>query len=143
MDSLRITLQNTNGLTQHKLELELFLNQHKIDILLASETHFTSRSYFNIYKYKTYHTHHPHGTTQGGSATLTKDKIRHHEIEKYEKDYRQATNIKVKEANGTLVVAAVYYPPKHPIKKNQFEDYFKTMGGRFTVGGDFNCKHPR
>jgi exonuclease III len=39
---LRIAQWNANGLAQHKGEVQLFLQQNKIDILLVSETHFTT-----------------------------------------------------------------------------------------------------
>jgi hypothetical protein len=45
---LRIALWNANGLAQHKYEIQLFLQQNKIDILLISGTHFTVKSYFKI-----------------------------------------------------------------------------------------------
>ena len=54
MDNIvRIALWNANGLAHHKQEIEFFLNLKKIDILLISEAHLTSKDYFNIYKYKT------------------------------------------------------------------------------------------
>jgi hypothetical protein len=39
---LRVVLWNANGLSNHKLEFQTFLDMHKIDIALISETHFTS-----------------------------------------------------------------------------------------------------
>jgi len=52
---LRIVLWNANGLAQHKEEIQLFLQQKKIDILLISETHFTKKSYFKMPHYNTYY----------------------------------------------------------------------------------------
>jgi exonuclease III len=40
---LRIALWNANVLAQHKDEIQLFLQHNKIDILLISETHFTTK----------------------------------------------------------------------------------------------------
>jgi hypothetical protein len=42
--SLRIAEWNANGLANHKLELIQFLHDKNIDVLLASETHFTDRT---------------------------------------------------------------------------------------------------
>lgn len=36
----------------------------------------------------------------------------------------------------------MYCPPKHKIKKEQWSQYFNTLGPRFTAGGDYNAKHP-
>ena len=41
---MRIALWNANGLAQHKFELELFLKQQQIDVMLISETHFTENT---------------------------------------------------------------------------------------------------
>ena len=50
---MRIALWNANGLAQHKFELELFLKQQQIDMMLISETHFTDKNYLKIHGYNT------------------------------------------------------------------------------------------
>lgn len=140
---LRIALWNANGLPQHRQEVEVFLKEQKIDILLVSETHFTDRNYFNIQNYNTYHTNHPDGTAHGGTAVIISNKITLFEINKYETNYLQATNVTIKDTNGHLTVSAVYCPPRHSIKRNQFEDFFQKLGSRFIAGGDYNAKHPK
>ena len=54
MATLRIALWNVNGLSQHRQEIESFITNNNIDILLVSETHFTSKNYFNIPKFNVY-----------------------------------------------------------------------------------------
>jgi hypothetical protein len=56
---LRIALWNVNGLAQHTDEIQLFLQQNKINISLISETHFTMKSYFKTPHYNMYYTNHP------------------------------------------------------------------------------------
>ena len=75
---------NANGLSYHTLELKSFLLENNIDILLASETHFTRKRHFVIPAYSLYNTNHPDGTAHGGSAILIKSSIRHTLEEKYE-----------------------------------------------------------
>ena len=41
--------------SNHLLEIKSFLNTSNVDLLLVSETHFTSKTYFQISNYKTYH----------------------------------------------------------------------------------------
>jgi hypothetical protein len=48
----------------------IFLKQNQIDILLVSETHFTTKTYFTIPEYKLCYTNHPDGTALGGTAIL-------------------------------------------------------------------------
>lgn len=139
--SIIIALWNANGLAAHHQEVELFLKIHKIDIFLISETHFTERSFFKIHNYNVYHTQHPDGTAHGGTAVIINKKIAHFEMEKYEKDHIQSTAVGIRDLNGTIVVAAVYCPPKHSITKDRFLNYFATLGNRFIIGGDYNAKH--
>nr|XP_012139058.1 PREDICTED: RNA-directed DNA polymerase from mobile element jockey-like [Megachile rotundata] len=72
------------------------------------------KNYLNIFRYKTYHTPHPSGTARGGTAiVIINERISHYEFDKYEKDYLQSSSIKIKDACGTIVLAAVYCPPRH------------------------------
>ena len=41
---MRIALWDANGVAQHKFELEIFLKQQQIDLMLISETHFTNKN---------------------------------------------------------------------------------------------------
>jgi exonuclease III len=138
---LRIALWNANGLTQHKDEIQFFLQQNKIDILLISETHFTTKSYFKIPHYNVYFTNHPNGAAHAGTALLVKQTISHYELPTYEEDFLQATSICVRTLPYELTVTAVYCPPKYNLKKDHYELFFNTLGPRFLAGGDYNSKH--
>lgn len=138
---LKIALWNANGLTQHAQELKEFINEKKLDIVLISETHFTNKSFFNIRNYTTYDTRHPDGTAHGGSAIIIRNSIKHYEIQKYEKEYLQATSLVVEDWAGPIAISALYSPPKHSITKTQYLEYYKSLGNRFIAGGDYNAKH--
>jgi len=77
---LQTALWNANGLAQHKDEIQLFLQQNKIDILLISETHCAMKSYFKIPHYNLYCTNHPDGTVHAGTAVIVKQTISHYEL---------------------------------------------------------------
>lgn len=147
---LRVATWNANGLSDRRQELELFINENNIDIILISETRYTSKSYLRIPGYSTYLTNHPSGNSHGGTAVLIKTKYKHYEIEKHEKTILQATSIVVESKLGPISFSAVYCPPKKrkkngvnipDIKKTDFNDYFKTLGPRYVAGGDWNSKH--
>ena len=53
--ALRINHWNANGLAFHRPEIEVFLIEEELDIVLLSETHFTGRNYFSIHEHKAYH----------------------------------------------------------------------------------------
>lgn len=141
MNHLKIATWNANGILNHKREIELFLSQNKIDAFLISESHLTNKSYFHITGYTTYNTRHPDGRAHGGSVMLIKNNIKHHEISKYQKDYIQATSIQVTSRNKNIVISAVYCPPRHKILQYQFNEYLRTLGETYIIGGgDYNAK---
>ena len=53
--ALRVNLWNANGLAFHRQEIEVFLSEEELDIVLLSEIHFTGRNYFSIHEHKAYH----------------------------------------------------------------------------------------
>lgn len=67
---LKIVLWNSNGLSQHILELKYFLNRFSIDIMLVSETHFTQKSFISIPNYFVFSTNHSDNTAHGGTAII-------------------------------------------------------------------------
>jgi hypothetical protein len=138
----KIAIWNANGLQQHAQELKTFLYDQNIDIIMISETHFTKKHYLRIPKYKVYHTRHPSDKAHGGTAIIVRDSIKHHEREKFTKDYLQATSVTIEEERGPITMSAIYCPPKHLNKKEHFEGFFKTLGNKFFAGGDYNAKHP-
>lgn len=139
MTYLRICFWNANGLSQHRNEIQHFLYSQHIDILLVSETHFTWKNCFKIAGYCTYDTKHPSGRACGGSAILVHKDVKHFLMPEYEKEHIQATSINLPD-NGTTI-SAVYCPPKYNIRKEQFIEYFKTLGPKFISAGDYNAKH--
>lgn len=108
--------------------------------MLISETHLIKKHYFKIPTFTVYHTMHPDGTTHGGTAIIMKNNIRHHELDKYNKDFLQATTIKVEDRAGTLVISSIYYPPKHTITSEQFGNSSKLWAIDLAVR-DYNAKH--
>jgi hypothetical protein len=66
----------------------MFLLTHNIEILLISETHFTSKSFFRIPHYITYHKNHPAGTARGGTDILIKKLYPTPLLNLHSKDYQ-------------------------------------------------------
>jgi hypothetical protein len=138
---IKIALWNAKCLAQHRDEVRTFLDHNAIDILLVSETHFTDRSYFKIPHYNAYFTNHPENTANAGSGILIKNTIRHYELPKFEKNFLQAKEIKVKMKTYELAAAVVYCPSRHNIKEGNFFEFFQTLGNKFIAGGDYICKN--
>jgi hypothetical protein len=137
----KIAVWNANGLLQHKYYIKIFLDHSAVDILLLSETHFTERSYFKIPHYNAYFTNHPDSTAHACAGIIIKNTIQHYELPKFEENFLQATAIKVKMQTYDLTIAAVYCPPRHNIKEENFLEFFQTLGNKFIAGGDFDSKN--
>jgi hypothetical protein len=134
---LQIALWNASGLQNHK-ELNLFLNENKIDIILISETHFTSKSHFSIAGYNICLANHPDGKAHGGTAILIKSKIAYVAQPCYAKPQLQAAIIQLQGPHQNITIASTYCPPQHNLKVTHFDSFFQTLGSCFIVGGDFN-----
>lgn len=137
----KIAVWNANGLSQHRREVEIFLNDHKIDIMLISETHFTDKSYIKFPNYNVYTTTHPDNRAHAGSAVIIKNSIKHHECPEFKTDHIQATSVCITDWEGDITICSIYCPPRHNIHQEQFGNFFLTLGRRFIVAGDFNAKH--
>jgi len=140
--NLRIAEWNANGLPSHKNEIETFLYTSHIDILLISETHFTSRTYFRINGYDLIAANHPDNRAHAGAAVLVKSSIRYETLPEICEPHLQAAGIKIKCNNINIAIYSIYCPPRHSITCTEYEDFFKNLGSRFLVVGDFNAKHP-
>lgn len=138
---LQIGVWNANGLSQHAQELKIFLQNNCIDIMLISEAHFTDRTHLKLPNYNIYHTQHPDGTAHAGTAVIIRRNIQHYERMEYKQENIQATSVTVQNYAGDLTFSAIYCPPKHNNNRKDYEKFFRTLGNRFIVAGDFNAKH--
>jgi len=51
---------------------------------------------------------HPDDKAHGGTAIIIKSSIKHYEIDKYQKDFLQATSVMMEAWNGCITISAVY-----------------------------------
>jgi len=139
--ALRLALWNANGLSSHRLELQTFLDIHKIDIALISEKHFTSRTVFRLPRYTVVHTTHPDDTAHGGAAVVIRSSLRHHEQLRLQTKELQAIAVHLEALPWPLTVSAVYCHPRHAPSSATYAVFFQSLGPNFLVGGDWNAKH--
>lgn len=142
MNNLKIVQWNANGLHNHKLELELYLNTNNIDIMLICETHLTSKHNFKIFGYTCYANNHPEDKPCGGTAILIKSRISHQPLPNKQTKHLQYTAIRLTEQQQKLTIISVYCPPKYAVKTQHFENFFNTFDSKFLMAGDFNAKSP-
>jgi hypothetical protein len=118
----------------------MFLFSHNIDILLISETHFTTKSYFRVPHYTTYHTNHRSRSARGGSAIINKSSIKHNLLNPHSQEYLQSTSIALEGPSGHITISAVYLLLKHTITHENLSIIVSSLGHRFLAGGDYNAK---
>jgi len=84
---------------------------------------------------------HSDGKVHGGTALIIRSSIKHYEIAKHHRDFLQVTSVMIETWNGCITISAVYSPPKHVIKSEQYINFFETLSNRFIATGDYNAKH--
>ena len=132
--NLRIGIWNANGLPNHSREIETFIYLHHIDIFLISETHFTKKTYFKIKGYNLISCNHPDEKAHGGSAILVKSSLKYIVLDNYRKTHLQAAGIKIKAGNSDISIYSIYFPPKHTVKCQDYDNFFSKLGSKFIVG---------
>jgi len=140
-NSLLILLFNSNGLKNHTNELQLVLQNKRIDIALISETHFTKYSHIPIPGYQLLKTNHPDNTAHGGAAIYIKSSLSFQALPNYCQPHLQSCAILLHLNNIPTTVAAIYSPPRHNINIQNYIHYFNTLSQNFIIGGDYNAKH--
>jgi exonuclease III len=132
---------NSNGLLQHKESLLVTLIDQKTDVCLISGTHFTRESYIKLRGFEVYHTIQSSNCARGGSTVVNKTGISHYEDIKIEAEEFQVASVKIKTTSGILTVAAIYFPPRHNLKRGDYLNLLQSFTGTFIIGGDFNSRN--
>lgn len=138
---LRIALWNSNGILNHRDEIEMFIKLHKIDIMLISETHGTDRTYINIPGYKVVLTNHPANKAYGGSAIIIKNALNYVVLPSEISDAIQGTIVEVQFIRERVVIGSVYCRPRFNLHESDFDRLLSRFGDKFIIGGDYNAKH--
>lgn len=138
---LKLLLWNANGIKQNESEFLNVLQEKQIDLALISETHCKPCTKLFFPGYKIYRTDHPDKTAHAGSAIIISSKIQHHLLPNNQTPTIQATNIQITLNHTPIKISSVYLPPYPAINSKQLEEFFKSLGQKFLIGGDFNAKH--
>jgi len=78
----KLIIRNANGLARSKPEVEHYIKTNQVDILLVSETHFTSRSHFTSPGYKIINALHPGDRIREGASIIIRRGIQYEDINK-------------------------------------------------------------
>lgn len=135
---LKIVAWNAGGrIYDKKSEIEHFLHEHNVDILLISETLLKNSWKFKIQNYTTYKNR--RDDTARGTAVLIKSNISHYEYP-LNLDTAEATANVVKIQGNELAIVSIYNSPSLEFHKNNYDKVFKIAPSVISAG-DFNSKH--
>ena len=141
--NLKVGSWNCRGINNKYHELDLFLKQSELDIILLTETKMTPNINFYMSSYKLYRCDHPSGSRQGGSAVLIKNSIVHHELPPIQNIEAQVARVSLKINGVSYQIGSFYSAPQYHLPMSTIWSIVHAMGPKFVLGGDFNSKHPR
>lgn len=117
--NLIIAEWNANGILNHINEIEVFLKNNAIDILLVSDTHLTNKSLCSIRRYDVIVANQPNNRAHAGAAIVIKSRISYEVLEPVTELYLQAAGIQITCNNSSVFIYSVYFPP-NVISTNDF-----------------------
>lgn len=143
--TLKIAAFNCNGVLNRITEIDRYVNDHNLDIMMLTETHLASglHYYGKPKNYIFYRVDHPEDNARGGVGLLVKKSIQHFYDPRINvsTDAIQSVGIGIKTNLGEIYVASVYLTPNS--KEFNFDsiiNFFSSLPKRHILGCDFNCK---
>lgn len=137
--SLNLCQWNANGITNKKEELLHFLEEHRIDVLLLSETHLKPSLQLKFRNYNVIRNDRP-GRNGGGTAMLIKKNISYEELPTTQNVNLEITGAKITTAEGPINVYSAYLPPSSKAEFNEIQPLVHPTRPTI-IAGDFNAKH--
>jgi len=142
MHNTKILFWNCQGVSRRRPELQNFVLEHKIDILLLNETHLTNSIKLNLPNFYSYYTNksqtkgHP---PSGGTAILINRRIIHHPV-KIKTSSMTNTSVHIHLGNEELRLVAVYKNPNTSLQTTDLDALLDTSH-KTIIAGDLNAKH--
>lgn len=141
---LKVVMWNSRSLKSKVSEFSNFLNFHKIDIALISETWLNPSIKISIPDFQIYrndrnsNSSHPHG----GVAICVRKNLVHFQCNSVNLNSIENIFIKVPFENSNLSIGSIYCPPS--MKVHDFKSEMRkllSLPGPIILGGDVNAKH--
>ena len=138
--SLTVATFNADGLKKQKFLLVRFLTEHRIDIALIQETHFTNRiKEWRLPNYLTYRLDRVN-RQKGGLLILVKRDFPTREINIPPLRTLEAIGIEILTPGVPLILVSGYRSPATEIEPADF-DIIANLGPKVVLAGDLNAKH--
>lgn len=141
-DSLQTSFFNANGLLAARDELQVFAEQHNLDVVMVNETRLSpSQKDPKIAGFTLYRRDRPVGRG-GGVAIYVKNSIPHHAAPIPQLNHLEAIGVVIRTSRGPLSLYSCYVPPRTPPAPFEIEllDILRAAPS-VIAAGDFNAKH--
>jgi len=138
---LSIFLWNAYGILNNINELQLTLNENRIDIAMITETHLTQKNFLNIQGYEALRADYPDGSAHGGTVLLISHRIPHSSLPPLTSDKLQIIASSIVLNSIPISFASAYLPPGCQFPENELSTFILSFNHTFVIGADFNAKH--
>lgn len=158
-NNLKIFAINVNSLIniQRRLNLMEFINTHKPDIILLSETKLSEKHKINFENYDIVRKDRPNSKRSGGTAIIIDTKIKYQHLNTNIENNNSGieyTTIKIKMLNNhNLIIISIYCTScNHTITESFFQTEWEAIFQKFDlknpnnyyiIAGDFNACHTK
>lgn len=140
-NSTKIAFWSCNGITNKKTELQVFMQEQDIDVMLLNETHLKPSENLIIPNYTVHRTDRKINQ-EGGTAAVVKQSLLHNQLPQPDQERIETTGIQIQTAQGPINVYSTYIPPGHNFPEDEMNKI--TNGNSPTIiAGDLNSKHPQ
>lgn len=139
--NIRICYWNSDGIKNKIPELQQFVNDKQIDIVLLQETKLSPTEKLRIMNFDTYRKDRT-AYKEGGVALMINRKIPHSLVEfNGIQEGIELITIQIPTGRHKLFISSCYVPPKIVIDPNLFPNLFHANHPTI-LAGDLNSKHP-
>lgn len=140
MRNLTAAIWNAEGIKGKKTEIEHFISQYNVDILLANETHLRGGERFRLRNMVSYRTDRQLQQGGGTAIFLRRSFIHHQEVIPPLTDM-EATAVTISTSMGQITFVATYLRPGNNLTRADLAAVLN-LTDVILVGGDLNAKHP-
>lgn len=137
-----IAYWNANGVSNKKIELEHFLKEKNIDVMIIVETFLKPGQRFNVNNYSCCRLDRL-VSTKGGILILIKRNIKYDFMSSFKLEVVEALGIQLRTSNGLLSIVGAYHPGSNKTI-SKFRSDIKRLTkirNNFIICGDLNARH--
>lgn len=137
--NLKVSYSNANGIKGKEHELQLFLKEQNIDIMLIGETWLRNSDNFKIPNYQIYRTDRTQ-QPRGETAVCILKWIQHLRVDTVDSQIENTAVKVVQAGNENYLITASYCSPNRKIKTQDLKALLDPQQ-KIVLMGDLNAKH--